>query len=98
MKKIKLTKTKNFFKKIPRILAKKTFLVFLILLIFALILGGIVFYFYVISVEPFDNIEIGEEKSFLIDRAAYQKIFNQWQIRDKIFSETDSREYTNIFR
>lgn len=98
MIKIKLIKIKNFFKKIPRALAEKAFLTFLILLTFTLLLGGIVFYFYVISIESLEGVEIEEEKTFLIDRGVYQKIFNQWQIRDKRFIEVDSKEYSDIFR
>ena len=98
IRKIKLTKIKNFFEKAPRALVQNPFLTFLALLFFALILGGIIFYFYIISIETPDKTDLEIETAFRLDNDTYQKILNEWQLRNGKFSEIDSKQYQDIFK
>ena len=98
IRKIKLTKIKNFFERMPRILAQSPFLTFLGLLLLALFLGGIIFYFYIISIETPDETDLEIEAAFRLDNDTYQKIVNEWQLRTQKFSEIDSKQYPDIFK
>ena len=82
----------------PRVLTQSPFLTFLGLLLLALFLGGIIFYFYIISIETPDKTDLEIETAFRLDNDTYQKILNEWQLRNGKFSEIDSKQYPDIFK
>lgn len=98
IKRIKLTKVKKFFERMPGVLAQNPFLTFLGLLLFALFLGGVIFYFYVILIESPSEMDLQTDTAFKLDNDTYQKILNEWQMRDQRFSEIDSKQYPDIFK
>lgn len=95
-KKIKLNKIKDKLKKLPRNLTERAFLTFLGLLFFGLIIGGIVFYNYVILVQKSEP-EIGE-KLLQFKEKNYDNALRVWQEREERFKETDLKQYSNPFR
>ncbi|MBZ9578293.1 hypothetical protein KJA14_00285 [Patescibacteria group bacterium] len=93
---LKFKKDKEFFKKILRILGEHIFLSFLVLLFLALILGGFIFYQYSFLAEKLEPQII--EKPLQFEEALYQKISEEWQIRQRRFEETELKEYPDLFR
>ena len=81
----------------PGTLAQNPFLTFLSLLLVALSLGGVVFYFYSISIEIPSEFDLEKEGAFEFDKNTYQKIIDEWQLRNERFSEINLREYLDIF-
>lgn len=96
LKKIKLNRTKKFFKRLPKILGENTFLTSLILILISLILGGLVFYKYSVLVKA-RKPEVLEKPAFL-NEEALQEILKIWQDRQKKFEEAGFKEYPNPFR
>ena len=82
----------------PKALTQKPFLTFLGLLLLALSLGGVIFYFYIISIETPSEIDLETDTAFKFDNDTYQKILNEWQLRNQKFSEINSKQYPDIFR
>jgi len=112
MKKIKLTKNRGSeggegedengvfiaFKKMPKNLAQNFFLTFLSLLLLALVVGAIVFYFYIILMEVPGDIDSGIDTTFKFDSETHRKILNEWQLRNERFSEINLKQYPDIFK
>ena len=94
--KIKLDKTKKFLGNFLLITAKQSFLSCLFLFVLALIFGGFLFCQYIIKAQT-AKIEI-TEKPFLLNEETHQEVLRIWQVREKKFSEADSKEYSNPFR
>jgi len=94
--KLKLNKITTFFRKLPRILGKHTFLTFLALLFLALIFGGFIFYKYSILAKKFEPEVF--EKPVQFDEKIYQQILEEWKEREKRFKETDLKIYPDPFR
>ena len=95
MKKIELNKIKKFIKKTIRILAVNVFFGFIFSLIIALLLGGFVFYKYIILITEME-FEISEQLGF--NEVTYKKVLSAWQDREKKFEKTISKEYPNPFQ
>jgi len=98
MIKIKFIKIKKFFQRTPGILTQNIFLMFLCLLILALFIGVVVFYFCVFLVETSDEIDFEKEMTFKIDEESHQRIISQWRTRDRKFLEVGLKNYPDIFR
>ena len=98
IRKIKLNKIKSFFEKLPKNLAQEPFLTFLGLLVIALFLGGVIFYFYSILIEIPSEFDLEKEGAFEFDKNTYQKIIDEWQLRNNRFSEINLKEYPDIFK
>lgn len=96
LKRIKLNKIKQWFNRLPRILGGNAFLVFLILFLISLILGGLVFYKYSILIEK-EKSEI-IETPLLFEEKTLQEVLKIWQTRQKRFEEAGLKEYPNLFR
>ena len=94
--KIKIEKAKNFFKKLPKLLAKHPFSTFFGLLAVDLILGGFVFYKYVFLIEKLETQTPGN--IFKFDETTYQEVLNQWQQREEILKNIDNKIYPNPFQ
>lgn len=91
MAKFKLPNLKG----IPRFLAERAFLSFLVLLVFCLIFGGAVFYRYNILAK---NTGSEVSKNYLsFDEKTFRNVLEIWREREKRFEETDSKIYPNPF-
>ncbi len=96
LKRIKLKKVKEIFKRLPKTLGKNIFLTFLGLLLISLIFSGFIFYKYNILVEG-EKPEITEQ-SLKFKENIYQTILNEWQKRNERFSGADLKEYSDPFK
>ena len=94
--KIKTKKTKDFFKKLPRVLGERAFLTFLGLLVIALMSGGFIFYKYSILAAKTEPQVI--KKPLQFKEKTYQEVLKVWQEKGKRFKEADFKEYPNPFR
>lgn len=94
--KIKFKKIGYIIKKLPRTLSEHTFFALLVFLLISFVLGGMIFYKYIILIETFPPA-IGEE-FFRFDQNTYQKVLSEWELRNKKTSEIDSEKYLNPFR
>jgi hypothetical protein len=92
---IKTKKIKDWFFKLPLALAKRSFLVSLVLILFALVFGGLVFYKYDILANK--NSPQPEVVSLKFADAAYQRILAEWQARQEKFEAADFRNYPDPF-
>jgi Na+/H+ antiporter NhaC len=89
--KIETKKLKNFVKKIPRILAEKFLLTSIFLLIFAILIGFLIFKFSTsFKVEMHSKIEA-------FNGNLYQKVLKKFEEREKKFEEIDQKIYLNPF-
>ena len=93
---IKINKVKKVFGKLPRILGERAFLVSLILIFLALILGGFIFYKYNILAQKTEPQII--EKPFQFKESLYQKILEEWQGHQRKFDEAELKEYPDLFQ
>ena len=83
-------------KKLPWILGKHAFLIFLVLLFLFLIMGGFVFYKYNILIK---NTEPKiSEKTLQFEERAYQNVLAELQNREKRFNEAPQKEYKDPFQ
>ena len=82
-------------KKIPWILASRAFLMLLIFILLALMLGAWVFYHYAILAET--KTEQVTEKTILFKYSGYQTIVNEWQKKNLHLQESKNTVYTNPF-
>ena len=82
-------------KKLPIFLAEHLFGLFLILILFALILGGGFFYKYSILTEQ----ELLEpiEKPLKFKTKVYKEVLQEWQDREQKFKQTDLKTFPNPF-
>jgi Fe2+ transport system protein B len=89
--KIETKKLKNFIKKIPRTLAEKFLLTSIFLLIFALLIGFLIFKFSTSFKEE------TPQKIEAFNKNLYQKVLEKFKEREKIFKEIDQKIYFNPF-
>ena len=92
---IKFVDIKNIFMKLPRLLGERAFLTFLGFVTIAIILGGFIFYKYSILTEKTEPEVI--PKSIHFNQEIYQKILEEWEIREQKFQETDFKIYQDPF-
>ncbi len=93
--KFKIKEIKQFLKKLPRTLGKRSFLTFLGLLLIALIFSGFFFYKYSFLAEK-GKLEV-LEKPLKFNEKVYQEVVKIWQEKEKKFEETNFKEYTDPF-
>lgn len=91
----KFQKITAFFKRLPRIMAENAFLTSLMLLVIAMVLGGLAFYKYSILVEQRESELL--EKPFYFNEKGFQEVQKIWQERQTRFERADSKEYLNPF-
>lgn len=89
-------KTKNFFKRLPRILGEHAFLTSIMLFLIAGILGGLVFYKYSILAEQ--RKPESSQSLLNFDEKNLQAVLNAWQERQTKFQATGSKQYSNPFK
>lgn len=88
-------KKRNFLKFLENI-AQHIIPTSLILFLLSLVLGGILFYKYVIFVQK-KEFEVPQKES-LIKENIYKEILKNWQEQEKRFDEADFKEYPNPFK
>lgn len=94
--KIKLNKIITFSRKVPRAIAERAFLYFLLLFLISLILGGLIFYQYNILTKRKEVMRAGNSLQF--EEKAYEDVLKIWQEREKIFKEAGTKKYFDIFK
>lgn len=94
--KIKINKIKSAFKKFPRQLAENDFLFSLVLIFIALILGGIIFYQYVILVQKKEPEII--KKPLPFNENALQEVLKTLKKHQEKFEETEIENSFNPFK
>jgi hypothetical protein len=87
---------KSKIKKIPWILGKYAFWVILVFISLDIILGGFLFYKYVILAEKEKPKIITNLLRF--EREIYQEVLEKLQTREKKFEESLEEEYSNPFQ
>ncbi len=92
----KFNKIIEFFKKLPRSLAKKSFLVFLAFFCLAVFSGLVIFYYYFCSAEAREEL-IKEDKLLRPDTERQQRVLQEWQERNEKFHRADFKEYSDPF-
>ncbi len=95
LKSIKLKDVKGFFRKLPKFLGERAFLVFLALLGLSMAFGGLIFYQYNTLIEQTESDPI--EKQLKFKSKTYQRILEIWQEKENKFKETDLKVYPNLF-
>jgi hypothetical protein len=92
----KIKRFTEFLKKIFWKIGENPLPTFFILLILALSIGGLIFHRYSFLAEKKEP-QITERK-IQFKEDLYQKILEEWEIRQKEFEEADSREYRDLFK
>ena len=95
LKRINLKKIISFLKRLPRILAKRAFLAFLILFSLSLIFSGLVYWQQSIFVKKTQPESVGRQLKF--KSKTYQSILTIWQEKEDRFKQADSKAYPNLF-
>lgn len=94
---LKFNKIKLFFEELPKIMAERAFLSFLILLLISLIFGFITFYKYSILAEK-SPLKTEEKKPLKFKEKTYKKVLEIWQEKEKRLREADLKQYPDAFR
>ena len=94
-KKIKLYNIEIFFKKLPRLIAKRAFSAFLILFSLSLVLGGLIYWRQNTLVNEAQPEGISKQLKF--KSITYQNILAIWQQKEDRFSGADTKTYPNLF-
>lgn len=92
----KINKIKNILDKIPWTIAEHAFLASLLLFLISLIIGGFLFYKYIILLEQGLQSEQADQV-FLLREDIYQQVLKHWQRDEEKFQKADSKQYPNPF-
>ncbi len=95
LKLVKINKKLSTVKKLPRKLAEKSFLTFLILFLIVLSFTLILSYYYIFLAEI--SYKISQEEPLKLDREAQWRVLEEWQRRNQTFQAADFKEYPDIF-
>lgn len=93
---IKIKQLKESLKKIFWKIGENPLPAFCILIIVALIFGGLVFYQYSFLAEKKEPQIV--ERPLQFKEPLFQKILEEWQVRQKKFEEAEFKEYRDLFR
>ena len=97
MFKFKTTKSKETLKKLPKNLAKHSFLFFILLFLIIAFFGGFIFYYYQYSYSVGVD-ELSGIKPLKFDTERQQKVLEEWQKRNENFNSTSSKAYSDPFQ
>ena len=86
----------TFFQHTPRAIADRAFSSFLLLFLISLILGGLIFYQYNILTKKKEVTQA--ENPLRFQEKIYEDVLKIWQEREKIFQETGTKKYFDIFK
>lgn len=76
-------------------IARRAFLICLVIFLLSLIIGAAVFYRYYVVTQ---RAELGSlEEIYFLDKKAYQDILDTWQDYERISQEADSKKYLSPF-
>ncbi|MFH1401470.1 MAG: hypothetical protein ABIG40_00700 [Parcubacteria group bacterium] len=92
---IKLKQIKAFCRAMPLVLAEKSFLASLLFILFALILGGILYYRYDFLAS--ENEPQPNEVSLTLQNKAYLSVMAEWQERQAKFDSADFKNWPDPF-
>ena len=95
-KKIKFKKRAINLEKLSRRLAENSFLTFFGFLLIVMVLGGLLYYQYVILIQGSPTSI--QEKPLGAQEKIYQKILDEWTKRDEKFFQADSKIYSDLFQ
>jgi hypothetical protein len=91
----KIKKIKVFFKRTLWMLAEKSFLLSLFLILLSFIIGGTIFYkYYILAMREEPQ---ASESSLKLKNQAYEDIINEWEKRQKEFNGADLKNYPDPF-
>lgn len=93
---MKYKEIKAFLKKVPKSLAENSFLTIMSLFLISLVLGGLIFYKYVVLTEKKEIKSNGESIQF--EKETYENILNIWQTREDNFKKADAKKYYDPFK
>lgn len=94
--KIDITKFKDFFKKLPEILAGHAFLSVLVIILLEMILGAVLFYKY--SMLPEQTEIQAPEDVVQFKQEVYEEVSNKWIEQRRKFEKTQTKEYFDFFQ
>ncbi len=94
--KLKTKKICDFCKKLPKVLALRSFLTFFGLFALVLILGSLIFYKYIILIQKIEPQVT--EKPLQFKEKTYEDILKTWQERENRFQVIDTKQYPNLFK
>ena len=95
IKNLKTKKIKNQIGKLVRKLGEKAFICFVVLVLFASLLGGLILYKYTVEIER--TQPKSPEGITKFDEPTYRRVLQEWQDREAKFIEIDSKQYKNPF-
>lgn len=98
LKSIKFAQSAKNLKNLPRFLAERSFLAFLISFIIISFLGSLVFYYFYIFPAEFQGETPEKEELLKLDMVSQQKVLEEWQWRNDNFQAVDSKTYSNPFK
>lgn len=93
---IKIKNIKKILKRFVWFIGKNSITIFFVLLSWALIIGGFIFYEYSFLAEKLEPQPVTQPLKF--KETLYQKILEEWQTRQRKFEEVESKEYPDLFR
>ncbi len=96
IKSIKLGQKNKRWLSLPRKMAEKSFLTFLVLFLIILFFSVFIFYYYIFPADVPDNHY--RESLFQLDREAQWRVLEEWQRRNEVFYQADFKEYPNPFK
>ena len=92
----KIQRLKEFLGKIFWKMGENPLSTFFIFLILALIFGGLIFYQYSLLAEKKEPQII--ERPIQFKEELYQKILEEWEIRQKNFDQAEQKEHRDLFQ
>ncbi len=98
MFKFKSTKLKEVLRKLPKSLAKRSFLFFIMLFLIIAFVGGFIFYYYQSGYSLGVGDELSGEKPLKFDTDRQQKALEEWQKREESFNLAGSKIYSDPFQ
>jgi len=94
-KKIKLRNIKVFLKKLPRVVAQRAFLAFLILFSLSLTFSGLVYWRQSTLINEAQPESLGKQLKFRLK--TYHDILTIWQQKEDRFDGANTKTYPNLF-
>lgn len=95
LKQIKLSQITEFFKPLPRLMGEHAFPTLLVLIFFALLSGGLLFYKYGFLAEKAKPEARIQPLQFQED--VYQNVLKEWARREKRFQDAGTKIYPDLF-
>lgn len=88
-------KLKMFFLRLPKFLAQRAFLTFLLLFLISLMLGSLVFYRYSLAKKEMPQTQA---LPLQFKEKTYENLLTIWRERGERFEESKTKTYPNLFQ